>query len=300
MNTNQTLDETAQVAAGQTQDCRPTFLFLGPAKSGSTWTYNLLDHLPETFMVPGKGLYYFSSQFHRGEKWYLDFFRDSRDAKVRGEVAHNYLPCAEACERIHQLAPAVKLMVCLREPAERSFSAYLDGVKNGRYPSGLSFEDAMEQDPTIIDHSRYATHLRPYVERFDVRQIHIGMFDQLKNDPQQFADNLCDFLEIDRIELDSSLSKKMMPAGRSRYRPLTLFVKRMSKIALFFGLRRLRGRVKTSRWFRNLVYASYKSNAPQMSPETRARLYDMFREEVQWLDDRFDLKLVKQWGYAEN
>lgn len=250
-------------------------------------------------MAPGKGLYYFSSQFDRGQPWYLSYFQDGADCKIRGEVAHNYLPmAAEACPRIRAMNPAMRLMICLREPCSRCFSAYLDGVKNGRYPEGTTLEEAIELDETIIDQSLYATHIKPYLDTFGRDQLHVALFDDLQDNPQQFANALCDFLEISSVQLDKKSQEKMMPAGKPRFQTLVRAAKAASKLALSLGMRRLRGKVKTSRWIRNLLYVPYADdNAPRMTDRQRQQLQEVFRDEVRELDELFGLDLIQRWGY---
>ena len=295
-------EQTIASADGQesTPHQLPSFLFLGPDKSGSTWIYNFLNHHDDVYMVAGKGLYYFSSHFDRGEEWYLGYFRQCGDARVRGEVSHNYLSSPEACSRIHKLNPAVKMMVCLREPAGRAFSAYLHALKNGRYAEGTSFEEALEVDPTLVDHGRYATQLKPYFDTFPSEQLYVTVFDDLGDGPQSFADGICDFLEIPRMSLTNKLASKMMPAGVPRTKTLVKTAKRCSKLFRSMGLRRLRGRIKTTRWIRNLLYVPYAAEGmPRMHQATEERLKVLFRKEVLALDDRLDLGLARRWGYRK-
>lgn len=278
----------------------PNFLFLGPDKSGSTWIYHLLDRHPDAFMVPGKGLYYFSSHFDRGAEWYLSFFQDAGKLRVRGEVSHNYLSCAAAPARIHAFSPKMRLMVCLREPADRAFSAYLHALKNGRYAEPTSFEEALETDPTLRDHGRYATHLREFDRLFPRDQLLVTLFDDLKSNPQSFADQICDFLDLERFQLDAKSAEKMMPAGRPRLAVLVKAAKTCSHTARKLGLRRLRGRIKTTRWIRNLLYVPFEQGAqPVMQAETKKQLREFFRPEVEELERTLVPGILQRWDYGE-
>jgi hypothetical protein len=82
-------------------------------------------------MAPGKGLYYFDGHFDRERAWYLAHFREVEDQLRISEVSHSYLYSREACQRIWELQPEMHVVACVREPAERAYSAYLHGVKNG-------------------------------------------------------------------------------------------------------------------------------------------------------------------------
>ena len=109
----------------------PNVLYIGTSKAGSTWIYDVLNHHPDIYMAPGKGLYFFSTNYERGLDWYRSQFAGAAGEQILGEVSHGYLYEEEACERIAAMNPEIKIMVCLREPADRAFSEYLDGVKNG-------------------------------------------------------------------------------------------------------------------------------------------------------------------------
>ena len=54
---NATLKTTEVAAEGALTGRLPNFLYIGTSKAGSTWIYNVLDHHPDVYMAPGKGLY---------------------------------------------------------------------------------------------------------------------------------------------------------------------------------------------------------------------------------------------------
>ena len=74
-------------------------------------------------------------------------------------------PCAEAPERIHDcLGRDVRLMVTLREPADRAFSSYLYLRKHGL--AAPTFRATVNASPELLDEGRYATQLRNYLRFF--------------------------------------------------------------------------------------------------------------------------------------
>src|SRR5215510_10013523 len=111
----------------------PTFLHIGPGKSGSSWLHETLARHPEVYLSEAKDLYFFSRYYDRGLDWYRKQFRSAGPGhRVVGEVCPDYLSCAEAPRRIRScLGPDVRLMVTLRDPAERAFSAYLHRRRHG-------------------------------------------------------------------------------------------------------------------------------------------------------------------------
>lgn len=275
----------------------PNFLYIGPAKAGSTWIYDVLARHPQIFMAPGKGLYFFTSHYDQGLDWYRGHFRGADGAVVVGEVSHTYLASAEACGRIAAANPGMRLMVCLREPVQRLFSDYLDGVKNGQITE--SFEQALERYPELCDGSRYARHLAPYLERFGRQNLHVGIFDELEAAPDRFAARLFAFLGVSPQPLAPAQRGAMLPAAQPRSRTVVKLAKRASHVARELGLRQLRGRAKTSRVLRSALYRPFEpGEKPRMAPQTQQRLRGEFREELRALDALLGSDFLKLWRYA--
>jgi hypothetical protein len=110
----------------------PNFLYLGPGKTGSTWIFKALAAHPQVYVPPAKELYFFTHHFDKGYSWYSHFFDEANEHKTAiGELTPGYLYSQKAAERIADGLPGVKLFVCLRNPIERSFSAYLFKKRNG-------------------------------------------------------------------------------------------------------------------------------------------------------------------------
>ncbi len=77
-----------------------------------------------------------------------------------------------------------------------------------------------------------------------------------------------------------------------------MLAKRGARGMMRVGLRGLRGRLKTSRWVRNLLYRPLaESERPEMNPETRQRLRAAYASEVKELDALVGGNLAGRWGY---
>lgn len=274
----------------------PNTLYIGSSKSGSTWIFKLLSWHPQIYMYPGKHLGFFTRNFDKGWNWYLDRFKAGPEHKIIGEASHSYLLSEEACERIHELMPEAKLLVCLREPVARTYSQYLDGIKNAKMEG--TFEEALERVPSLIGHSRYGTNLARYLKRFRRDQILICCFDDLVSAPDKFAARIFEFLGVDVLEIPQSLHQKVLPAGQPRMKALAMATKKIAAMTDKLGLIELRGRVKTSPFVRNILYRQFtNASRPEMRPETRARLREIMADEIQRLDAVAGTDFCKRWGY---
>lgn len=274
----------------------PNFLYIGTDKAGSTWLYAVLSRHPEVYVAPGKGLYFFSSHYDRGVEWYRQQFSGANGRRAIGEISHDYLYSPNAPERIAALNPDMKLLVCLREPVSRAFSAYLHRVKNGELD--VPFEDAITRVPSLVEHGRYHHYLRPYLERFGRDQIHIGNFDELRSAPDLFASRIFDFLQVGQWPLPHQLRKKLMPAGEPRSYAVAQAARRVARLAKRVGLRGTIGRAKRSPHIRSLLYREYTSaEKPKMRPETREELRRLYVPDIRLLDQVLGTDFQGSWGY---
>jgi hypothetical protein len=189
-------------------------------------------------------------------------------------------------------------MVCLREPVDRAFSAYLHAVKNAQFDG--SFEEALEQMPSLIERGRYSTYLAPYIEKFGRHKIYIAIFDNLARNPKEFASQLFSFLGLDFLEIPEKVTKKIMPAGQPRSKVISKLKKKGSSVLRQFGLTKLRSWLKTSRLVRNLLYKQFTpDHKPKMDPMTGQKLKEHFRDEVFHLDALLSFAVSELWGYSD-
>ena len=277
----------------------PNFLFIGPDKSGSTWLYDALKQHRLVFLPRVKELFFFDRFYDKGWGWYLRFFKEAGEHhRVVGETCHDYLFSPLACRRIAQDLPSVRLMVCLREPGQRAFSEYLYMLKLGLLT--CDFETALAKLDFLIDHGRYSKHLSPYLQRFPRNQIYIAVFDDLASDPQQFFDGICDFLSLPQASLPSELREKVLPAAKPRLRKVAKLARRISLEVRRWGLPGVVARFKESTLLSRILYRAYEpEEKPEMSPQTRRYLHEIFSPELQQLDALLGTRFGARWGYPE-
>jgi Sulfotransferase domain len=276
----------------------PNFLFIGPDKAGSTWLYEALRTHPQVCLSQVKELFFFDRFYGKGWRWYLKFFEHAgEEHRIVGEICHDYLFSRVACRRIARDLPAVKLMVCLREPAQRAFSEYLYLTKLGLL--SCDFDAALGKEKGLVEHGCYARHLSSYLEYFSREQIYVAVFDDLVAEPQRFFDRLCDFLGLSNCTLSPDVQRTILPAAKPR---LPYFARGARSIA--WGARRLGlpgvvGQVKESALLGRLLYQPYiRGEKPEISHGTREYLRGVFSSELRRLDGLLETNLCHRWGYA--
>jgi hypothetical protein len=151
-----------------------------------------------------KGINYFDLNYHRGFRWYQGHFALARIAErktasfggpVAFEASGYYLYHPFALERLARDLPHVKLVVMLRDPVERAFSAYKHEYARGfeweSFEKALELEDGrlagelerMRDDPAYESFShrhhsyRHRGHYAEQLERafgfFPRAQVHV-------------------------------------------------------------------------------------------------------------------------------
>jgi hypothetical protein len=184
------------------------FIGIGAPKCGTTWLSAQLEAHPQIGFAPDKEVYYFADTiarriagqelhcFERGVAWYHKQFPAVAGAiKCRGEFCPAYLYSEEAATRIAAYRPDIKLLVCLRPPAEMIYSWYGYGRNAVLTSLPKSFEEMME-NPFLRDLGCFARHLRPYLDRFPAKNILVVQFDVIRRDPDRVRRGVYEFLGV--------------------------------------------------------------------------------------------------------
>lgn len=152
---------TTELLARPTAGLRsvPDYLIVGGQRCGTT---SLHHHLVQHPGVLGarltKGVHWFDVAYDKPESWYLGHFPFDRLRQrtsdrlgyraVTGEGSPYYLFHPFVPARIRDRVPEAKVIVLLRDPVERAWSAYHHERKRGFEP--LDFEAALAAEPSRL------------------------------------------------------------------------------------------------------------------------------------------------------
>ena len=82
------------------------------------------------------------------ENEYLDLFLKVRNETVIGEASGSYLYYYKTAHDIKKMSPDAKILISLRNPIERAYSAYMHLVRDRR--EVLNFESALKKEDRRI------------------------------------------------------------------------------------------------------------------------------------------------------
>lgn len=179
------------MASIEKDDFQLDFVCPGGNKCGTTWLSEMLRQHPELNVSLNKEPHYFSSNYHKGFSWY----QKNWEAKpgLKGEFSTSYLYSEEAVSRLRLKYPELKIIVCLRNPFERSVSHFRHLLRDKRKVTPLTL---LKERPEIITNSFFSNQINVLLNNFPVEQIHLVYYDQIKEDPNGLLNAVFSFLKV--------------------------------------------------------------------------------------------------------
>lgn len=238
----------------------PNFVIAGAARCGTTSLYYYLKQHPEIGFPSKKEPKYFSSlglQFpHRGPgdqtvdqavvrdfSTYQKLFEGINQKRV-GEASSDYLYHHRySAQEMHRVLGDVPIILCLRNPVERAYSAYNNLVRDQR--ETLGFADALAAEASRIEDNwdwmwayqaggLYADQVAAFQKAFT--QVKVILFEDLKRDPQSVIKDLLAFLGVDETcPIDTNT--RYSHSGKAKNKFIAFLSRRDNRLA--FALRKV-------------------------------------------------------------
>lgn len=265
----------------------PDFVIAGAQRAGTTWLCKALIEHPEVVIGRGENIkeinfFDIDSNWSKGADWYASHFDVSCDQQVVGEATTEYMYCPVAAERMASLIPDAKVIMILREPVDRAYSAYW--LFRDRY-YGMNFKQALKHnDGELLRRGMYAEQIRRFRNYYPDEQLLILFYDELKSNNQNFVSKVFGFLGI---QGDFSPSIINSSYNAVIYPHLQDKLKR-------FGLEWLITVAKKSgvgAIIRKLNRKGKGSSYPELDDETRKELEDYFHQPNLELQRELERKL---------
>jgi hypothetical protein len=207
----------------------PGFLIVGAQRCGTTSMYRTLSQHPAILKaVLHKGIHYFDTGYDHGLGWYQGHFplrahaalvrRTSGDVPLTFESSPYYMFHPLAAQRILRDLPEVKLLVLVRDPVERAYSAYAHELRRGfetePFERALELEDQrlageaerIISQPGYLSHSHqhnsyltrgiYADQLERLEKLFGRDRLHVVDSGRFFTDPKPVYDGVLEFLGL--------------------------------------------------------------------------------------------------------
>lgn len=193
------------------------FCVVGPQRTSTTWIYEkLLKSKQVNLPTKVKETFFFDKKFSRGFSYYFSLFDNYDSNLITAEIGPTYFHSFEAAVRIHNNNNKCKIIFIYRDPIEKSISLYQHHYRKGRV--GKDFKKAIIKRPDIIETSRYSVHSKMWEDLFSNDNVLMVRFDDLEHNPQEFLDEITNFIGLERIFVSENDSKKVNQSTIPKYR----------------------------------------------------------------------------------
>ena len=227
----------------------PNFLIVGAAKCGTTSLYYYLKEHPEIYMSPVKEPKFITSNFLKfpfagvGDeeveknivksfKDYCQLFENVKGEQAIGEAsADNLYYYEKSISYIKKYLGSPRIIIILRNPVERAYSAYLHLVRDKR--ESLSFEEALKKEEMrkkqnwefiwfYKDVGFYYRQVKAYLDSF--QSVRVYLYDDLLKNTLSVIQDICEFLGVDNSftpNVNEKYNVSLIPRSRWLHRFLT-------------------------------------------------------------------------------
>lgn len=269
----------------------PNLFVVGAPRAGTSSLWSYLDQHPAIFMSRLKEPHFFCGlkpsfvPTVRKESEYLRLFAGAAEGQLRGEASPTYLLDTEAPGAIARVSPEARILIMLREPVSRAYSAYWHKVRYGReerpflevVKDQLAREDSRSSKPTLVRTGLYAEPVLRYLDVFGDRVL-ILIFEEFAADVRGHVRRVLEFLEVDPAPADRM---RLEPRNVSAL-PRNLLVRRLYRSA---GLRAGAARIVPSA-LHPRIERILLSRMPTtgMEPEARRLLEEVYASDRRELE----------------
>ncbi len=206
-------------------EARPNLFIVGAQKSGTSALAGWLRQHPQVyisfpkepgFLAFGEKGYPYKDGYGKdapanqyvvnNERAYLALFADAtRGQTVLGEASTWYFAIPGMARKIKAYNPLAKLVVILRDPVERAYSAWCHARSDllepcDSFSSALAMESQRGEVEFLLRYRRmglYSQALAEYQAAFSAAQLLVLFYDDLHLNPAETWRKVCDFLGID-------------------------------------------------------------------------------------------------------
>ena len=281
----------------------PNFFIVGGSKCGTTNISYYLNLHPKIFFSELNEPYYFCKwdvpeEYNRNSmitnmKKYLDLFKNVKNEIIVGEASSPYLTCPHAALEIKKAFPNSKILISIRNPIERSHSAYFS--YQFMKPNEQNFMEMIKTHEklisekifyidSILESGFYTKNIKRYQEIFGKENVKVIIFeDYIKNTNQHIA-SIFNFLGInDKIDLNEQ-SKGSYRVPKNFFAKSLLNNKNFRKVSTILIPTVMRQKLGDKYFLKQV-------KKPQMLENERNYLRELYNDEVNELEKFLGKKL---------
>lgn len=296
-------------------DTRPNLFIVGAQKSGTSALAAWLGQHPEVcmsfpkepgYLAFGESGYTYPDGYGNpapasryvvsDERSYLNLFAHATpEQRILGEASTWYLALPGMAQRIRDYRADAKIIVILRDPVERAYSAWRHARGDRLEPcedfsAALAMEAGRGEVEFLLRYQRmglYSEALAEYQSVFPKAQLLVLFYDDVRDDPLSVWRAVCEFLGIDAAHTPA-FGNRYNRSGQPRNRFVHSLLRshRLKRLARAVLPHQVAMRAKQQ--VENINLEQF----PDMDATSRAALREYYRRDIQQLSRLTNRNLV--------
>ena len=299
-------------------------MIVGAQKSGTSSLLRYLAQHPDihTHAQPEMTFFLQAREYTRGYEWAFTkyFASEHTDNEIRDKqiIAKNVMVMhsPEVMQRIYEHNPEIHLVVLLREPVARAYSAYWWARRRG-WENIKTYEEALAAEEARINedwfkwrqcayqsNGVYYPHVKNLITQFGASRVHCILTDDLKEDAAAVCQQLFDYIGVStdfRARIGERHNQAAMPRSErfnflftqflASHNPLRKIIRKLVPDATAYKLR------KAVLDWNDKPQKDPTSVPPPLNPETRERQMAYFKPFNDQLAELLDRDL-SSWNFG--
>lgn len=209
----------------------PDWYIIGAPKCGTTSLHDYIIQHPDIDPCMSKEPCYYNGWYDYGQYYYRAQFPSRSRGRITGESTTSYLAHPLVAQRMHSLTPHAKIIVMVRNPADRAYSQY-HMMRRSEVETAPTFEVALTYEEQrqreyergdMNEHiwhmyrgnGMYAYHLTRWHPYFPVDKMLIINYDDFASRPQSVLDRVWNHLGVRPLHIPAR-----RPLNVGKYPPM--------------------------------------------------------------------------------
>ena len=232
----------------------------------------------------------------KSQEEYLELYSKRGNEKYAMDASVDYLYYCETAEDIYRFNQESKILILLRNPVERAYSAYSSLRRDCR--EFEKFSDALKMEEKRMESNHeflwaykgcglYYRQVKAFIDVFGNNNVLVLLHEDLKKNPQTMLKKICSFLEIADIsfeDTDAMYNVSGIPKNNIKTHLFLIYKRNKKKYAgLILKMISQDKATKYSRYIKKILICRNMEKI-SMDDESESYLYDYFRKDIEKLE----------------
>ena len=183
----------------------PDLIVIGAQKCGTTTLYEDLSQHPQIRLTEKESSHLLAPDAIQSRELYSRTAVPSEGRLVEVSTEYAMRPLNEPARRAHEVAPDAHIVYIVRDPIARLISHHHHEVAARTMVADI--EEAVRTVPRLVDYSRYAYQLEPWLEAYGPQQVTVLKFEGYMADRDRGVSSVHALMGLPEVPLEDATTQ---------------------------------------------------------------------------------------------